>query len=271
MAVPVAMIVFNRPEVTRRVFDAVARARPAQLFVIADGARADRAGEAARVAQVRAIFDAVDWPCTVHRNFSDTNLGCKRRVISGLDWLFDAVPEAIILEDDCVPAPGFFSYCAEMLERYRDQPRIFSVSGTNFARTVEAPAHYYSNYALMWGWATWRDRWAHYVGDPVDAQRVVRRSWWRRPMDLAYWRRAFDWEKSGGIDSWDYQWILTLWRHRALCVRPTMNLVENIGFGADATHTTATNSPLANLPVYAGDGGFSAGPAVLAADERRDA
>ncbi|MGL4541384.1 MAG: hypothetical protein ACRCUI_02605, partial [Polymorphobacter sp.] len=94
---------------------------------------------------------------------------------------------------------------------------------------------------------------------------------WRRPMDLAYWRRAFDWEKSGGIDSWDYQWILTLWRHRALCVRPTMNLVENIGFGADATHTTATNSPLANLPVYAGDGGFSAGPAVLAADERRDA
>jgi len=267
----VAMIVFNRPELTRRVLAAVAQARPTKLFVIADAARAVRPGEEARVAEVRALFDEIDWPCTVHRNFSDTNNGCKRRIISGIDWLFENVDSAIILEDDCLPVPKFFDYCEEMLSTYRDDPRVFSISGSNFLDTIEPAGHYFSQTPANWGWATWRDRWAHYVGDPDDVAAVVSRTWRRQPMKWAYWRKIFSMLATGKFDAWDYQWMLTHWRHNAMCVKPTQNLVENIGFGSDATHTADTSSWLARLPVYDGNESFTQAPAAVVPDRERDA
>lgn len=269
--VPVALFIFNRPGPTSRVFAAIVAARPRVLLVVADGARTHRPDDAARVAAARAIVDLVDWPCDVRRDFSDRNLGSRRRVSSGIDWVFTQVDRAIILEDDCVPVPAFFRYCSEMLQLYRDDRRIQSISGSNFARE-EAPAgHYCSNFALMWGWATWANRWADYCVDPTDAAAVVDRMWSRSPVRWAYWRRIFAALASHGMDAWDYQWILTLWRRRTLCIRPTVNLVQNIGFGAEATHTTVTDTPLNRMIAVDSPDSFARRVGPVAADCARDA
>ena len=129
---PVAFIIFNRPDTTERVFAEIVKAKPPKLLVVGDGPRANREGDAAKVAAARAITKRVDWPCEVLTNFSEVNLGCKVRVSSGLDWVFEQVPEAIILEDDCLPHQTFFRFCEELLERYRDDQRIGMISGDNF-------------------------------------------------------------------------------------------------------------------------------------------
>ena len=118
---PVAFLIFNRPDTTQLVFNEIAKARPPKLLVVADGARTNKSGEAELCARTREIINQVDWECEVLTNYSDSNLGCRARVSSGLDWIFKQVPEAIILEDDCLPDPSFFRFCEEMLARYRNE------------------------------------------------------------------------------------------------------------------------------------------------------
>jgi hypothetical protein len=268
---PVAFFVFNRPETTRAVFAAIAAARPSVLLIVADGARQGRVGESERVHQVRAIVSAVDWPCDVRNNFSEVNLGCKHRVSSGLDWVFSQVDKAIILEDDCLPSLAFFQFSQEMLQRYSDNKQIFSISGSNFTKNATPDGHYFSNYPLMWGWATWRDRWAAYNVEPEMPYALLRNKWWSRPIAYLYWRRIFSDLTRGRIDTWDYQWLLTVWRNNGLAVRPSVNLVRNIGFAANATHTKNVASPLAKLTAWDGDAALLASHEEVRADAIRDA
>lgn len=148
LTTPVAFLVFNRPDTTIRVFEEIRRARPPKLLVVADGARADRPGEAEKCAQVRAIVEQVDWECGVLKNYADDNMGCKRRISSGLDWVFANVEEAIILEDDCLPHPSFFRFCEELLRRYRDDERVMMISGDNFqfGKKRTDYSYYFSKY-----------------------------------------------------------------------------------------------------------------------------
>jgi hypothetical protein len=252
LTTPVAFIVFNRPETTRAVFARIRAARPSTLLLIADGPRTERPGEAERCAEAREIVSEIDWPCEVHRNFSATNLGCRDRPASGIDWVFSVVSEAIILEDDCLPDPTFFRYCAELLDRFRDEPRVGMVSGANFqgGRQRGPGSYYFSKYTDIWGWATWRRAWSHYDRaaahwpDFLSAGGLEQHT---EPAERIYWRRAFDAVHSGRLDAWDYQWTLSSWRHRMLCAIPNRNLISNIGFGPGATHTTHVNT-VANLP-----------------------
>jgi hypothetical protein len=241
---PVALFVFNRPETTRRVFAALSTARPSRLFLIADGPRPDRPGEDDRCSEVRRIISAVNWPCEVETNFADQNMGCRRRVISGLDWVFSIVEEAIILEDDCLPDPSFFLYCTELLERYRDQHQIAMISGFNaLERTFPFTfSYYYSLMYHMWGWATWRRAWRAY-DENLSSWPEVKRSgqlyelFPNRSL-VAHWTQIFDAMHDGtGPNTWDYQWVYTCWMRNWLSVVPSRNMVQNIGFGADATHT----------------------------------
>src|SRR4051794_37703129 len=132
MNTPVVFLIFNRPEQTRRVFNEIRKAQPSRLLVVADGPRADRFGEATLCDRTRAVIQHIDWPCEVTTRFSSVNLGCKLSVSSGLDWAFEQVAEAIILEDDCLPDPSFFPFCEELLERYRDNPQISQICGSNY-------------------------------------------------------------------------------------------------------------------------------------------
>jgi hypothetical protein len=252
LSTPVAFLIFNRPDTTQRVFAEIARARPPRLLVVADGARADRPQEAQRCAQARAIIERVDWPCELETNFSDVNLGCRRRVSSGLDWVFARVPEAIILEDDCLPAPGFFPFCEQMLARYRDDARIGMISGDNFQRGQPrgAGSYYYSKYTHIWGWASWRRAWRHYDVSAALWPELQRSGQFERLTltgERDTWRAAFEGVHTGRIDTWDYQWTLAFWCHSMLALMPQRNLVSNIGFGEQATHTRSVTE-YANMP-----------------------
>ena len=253
---PVAWILFNRPEETLRVFASIRAARPRQLFVIADGPRPEIEGEADRCSQVLGVLEGVDWECDVRSNVSPTNLGCRDRVTSGLDWVFSEVERAIILEDDCVPNPTFFRFCDELLEHYADNPQVMSIAGTNkqFDRRRGPYSYYFSQYEACWGWATWRRAWNRYdvrlstwpqirsegVLDLLFSSRSVRESWFQ----------IFSQIHRGEIDTWDYQWTYAHLVHSGFSIIPNVNLVSNIGFGPGGTHTQVVTR-LANMPTAA--------------------
>ncbi len=248
---PVVLVVFNRPEQTTRVFAAVASARPSRLFLVADGPRANHPGEAERCEMVKQIVSAVDWPCQVETNFAVENMGCGQRVISGLNWVFSLVEEAIILEDDCLPDPSFFPFCRELLHRYRGDSRIAAITGTNLVeRYVKTPCSYYfSQIGGVWGWATWSSQWKSYDESlkmwPSLRGANALAEIFDRPRDIAYWTRVFDTMYDGrGPDTWDYQWAYTNLFSNRLTIVPRVNLVANIGFGEGATHTSTADSRL---------------------------
>ena len=255
---PVAFIIFNRPDTTERVFAEIAKAKPPKLLVVGDGPRAGREGEAEKVAATRTIIARVDWPCEVITNFSEINLGCKLRVSSGLDWVFEQVEEAIILEDDCLPNPTFFRFCQEMLARYRDDQRIGMISGDNFqfGNMRNQDSYYFSKYVHIWGWASWRSKWQESYDVSLEKWPLVRESKWLgdilgRKEEVAYWTNIFEKVYLGKIDTWDYQWVFANFIQGRVNIMPNVNLISNIGFGRpDATHTLA-NSKEANLPTEA--------------------
>lgn len=241
---PIVFIIFNRPENTRLVFQRIAQVRPSRLLIIADGPRADRSDEAAICQRVRDIAMQVNWPCDVMTNFSETNLGCRERIITGLNWAFEHVEEAIILEDDILPDPSFFKFCDEMLARFRDDSRISMISGFNIVGEHPHPqwSYFYSQLSHIWGWATWRRSWAMYdehLRDwPLIRAAGLMKELFPHPAHCEFWTRIFDQMHNGtGPNTWDYQWAYTNLVQRRLSVTPGVNLVENIGFGPNATHT----------------------------------
>ena len=243
MNTPVALIIFNRPETTRRVFAEIRRVRPPKLFIIADGPRSNLPGDADKVAATRSIVEEVDWNCQVLKNYSDINLGCKNRVSSGIDWVFENVNEATILEDDCLPHPTFFRFCEEMLERYRNDNNIMHITGDNFQFGLNPSKHsyYFSRYAHVWGWATWKRSWLNYDvsmekwGSPQVRKKLL--DTFEHSAEKRYWAKKWDDTFAGRIDTWDYQWAFACMFQGALSVTPNVNLISNIGFGESSTHT----------------------------------
>lgn len=246
---PVLFIIFNRPDTTRKVFEMIRQARPQRLFIAADGPRPDKPGEAALCQQTRAVVNQVDWDCDLRTLFRDDNLGCKWGPATAIDWFFQHVEEGIILEDDCVPDPSFFLLCQELLEKYRNNLRILSISGFNFGYSPSNPvaSYSFSRYMNMWGWATWRRNlklidyeiieW-HHINKVRFLHNQTRASLidfdWKWVKD---WRKTFDDLIYKSVDAWDYCWIYAGLKHRMLSIYPHQNLIHNIGFNTDATHT----------------------------------
>ena len=254
MNTAIALLIFNRPEATRKVFAEIARAKPPKLLVVADGPRADHPGEEEKVLASRALIEQVDWDCEVLTNFADSNMGCKRRVSSGITWVFESVADAIILEDDCLPDRSFFPFCEELLEKYRADERVTMISGDNFqlGRRRTPYSYYLSRYVHVWGWASWRRAWQHYDVEMKLWPELRDTNWLSDLLGderaAQYWRQIFDNVYAGAIDTWDYQWSFACWSQNGLSVLPEVNLVSNIGFGHQATHTKASNSQMENLP-----------------------
>ncbi len=250
---PVVFLVFNRPDTTRRVFEAIRQARPPRLLVVADGPRSNRSGEGEKCANVRAIIDEVDWPCEVLKNYSDINLGCKQRVSSGLDWAFSTVEEAIILEDDCVPHPTFFRFCEELLEKYRDDERIMHISGVNFqsGRKHGEASYYFSRYPHVWGWATWKRAWQYFdvnISQWVDQKKQYESlNIFKDENERRFFQKIWDAVYMDKLDSWDYSWTFACLTQKKFSITSNFNLVSNIGFGSDSTHTRNPENPVANL------------------------
>jgi hypothetical protein len=243
----VAFIIFNRPDCTQLVFNEIAKAKPSKLFIIGDGPRKGRLGEVQKVMESRSIISQVDWQCEVITNYSDINLGCKVRVSSGLDWVFNQVDQAIILEDDCLPNPTFFQFCEVMLEKYQNDTRVAQISGVNFNLDSEkiGDSYFFSKYNPIWGWATWRRSWLDYDVEmktwPILRSNKRVRGIFNKKKIQRYWTSIFDLTYEGRIDTWDYQWTFSCLFNSKLSILPKFNLISNIGFGAEATHTKKEN------------------------------
>jgi hypothetical protein len=247
--VPVAFFVFNRPALTQAVFDEIRRFAPTTLLVVADGPRNE--DERHLCEEVRAVVREVDWPCRVLQNLSDVNLGCKNRMSSGLQWVLEQVAEAIVLEDDCLPDPTFFSFCSHLLICYRNDPRVMHISGSCFLRhPCTGYSYWFSRHSDIWGWATWRRAFRHYDVSMSSwpTSSVVRRSLiWRDPTQRQVWTKTFDATHAGNINTWDNQWHWNVYERNGRAIVPRTNLITNLGFGAFATHTHDPTLPTANL------------------------
>ncbi|TAM91367.1 MAG: glycosyltransferase family 2 protein [Jatrophihabitans sp.] len=251
LATPVVLVAFNRPDLTARGLEVLRRVRPRTLLVVCDGPRADRPSDPARVAAVRRLLQDVDWPADVRRRYAEENVGCEANIEGGMDWAFGSVDRAIVLEDDCIADPTFFRYCEELLGRYADDGRVWQIAGNSHdvpPRLFHGDSYRFSTWASVWGWATWADRWQRHRAvfprdhHAPDGDRPVRVAPARpRPGALvtAAARRHFA-DAAASSDTvthgWDKHWWLTIMSEGGLSVTPAVNLVENAGFGAAATH-----------------------------------
>lgn len=224
--------------------------RPPVLLVVADGPRTE--AERNDCEATRRLVECIDWPCDVRRNYSAVNMGCRQRMATGLTWVFEQVEEAVILEDDCLPHPTFFRYCEELLERYRNDRRVMHIGGNTFQgrKPQKKASYYFSKYAHVWGWASWRRAWQHYDVNMAawggNNNPVIER-YCNGPIEKHYWTVMFKGAAEGRLDTWDYAWLFACWQHDGLSIVPEVNLITNIGFGVGSTHTTDDQSPFANM------------------------
>ncbi len=240
---PVAFLVFNRPDCTARSFAAIRAARPQKLFVIADGPRPNRPEDQEKCRRVREIIDqGVDWPCEVFRNYAVENMGSGGRVSSGLTWAFSQSERLIVLEDDVLPDPSFFWLCDELLDLYADDQRVGQISASPFiCNEIDRPYSYiFSRYGPCWGWASWARAWK-YFSYPIDSWEDIDssdnfRTFMPIGSERRLKRRLYRSLTRPQRNVWDMQWGFAKMSNSMLSAVPTRNLIQNTGFGPDATH-----------------------------------
>jgi len=247
---PILFLIFNRLDTTKRVFASIREQRPGSLYIAADGPRPEKGDtEKAACKAVRDyVLSGIDWDCDVHTLFRDENMGCGKAVASAISWFFGEVEEGIILEDDILPDPSFYTFCEEMLDRYRDDDRVGHITGVNYQDDMAnyPYSYYFSVYSHVSGWASWRRVWEHFDYEMEawksirEDQRAIRELMFGVYSASSRKYRAAQFDKmvygeSG--DAWDYRHLFCLWRKKRLTVIPSVNLTENIGIGEDATHS----------------------------------
>jgi len=253
---PILFLVFNRPYTTLKVFEQIRKAKPTQLFVAADGPRPTKPGEKMICEETRSIATKVDWDCEVLTLFSEENKGCGKAVSDAITWFFEHVEEGIILEDDCLPSNSFFSFCEILLAQYRFDDRIHSIGGTNLLKqwNPNKASYIFTNYVGVWGWATWRRVWNEY--DFLIKKWAITeiRNAYLNTIDNADEKYLLYTELDkifhGERHTWDYQWVFSSSISGRFGIVPTLNLISNIGFGKDATHTKNVTSLISGLDTF---------------------
>jgi hypothetical protein len=232
---PVLFLIFNRPDTTKRVFNEIRRAKPAELYIAADGPRKTKPGELELCNKTRAIVKEIDWNCEVRTLFRDENLGCKEAVSSAINWFFKNVDYGVILEDDCVPDQSCFGFCHELLNSYKDDKRVMMVSGTNylFNRIKIAESYYFSRFYSIWGWATWKRAWEFYELDMSSWPKYKNSGqlsiFYPDKTVKNFYETIFQSTYEDKIDTWDYQWIYSCISANGFAIAPKYNLISNIG------------------------------------------
>ncbi|MES2727174.1 MAG: nucleotide-diphospho-sugar transferase [Bacteroidota bacterium] len=247
MNTPILFLIFNRPETTQLVFNAIRATKPTKLYIAADGPRKDKVGEDKLCEQTKAIIKQVDWECNVQTLFRENNLGCRIAVSSAISWFFENEEQGIILEDDCLPNPSFFTFCETLLNYYQNDDSIMHIGGTNFQKGIKRGdgSYYFSNYNHIWGWASWRRAWKLYdlniksYSDEIIKETLTKTFDTKKEQN--YWIKVFQTLKADLLNTWDYQWTYTIWKNRGLSILPNKNLVSNIGFDNNGTHSTGIN------------------------------
>lgn len=250
---PVLVIAYRRAETTRQVIDSLRGLRPERLYFAANGPDPARPDDPAQCESARGVLGEVDWPCEIRRLFRTEHLPARESIARAIDWFFEHETEGVILEDDCICAPAFFRMAQELLIRYRDRTEVMQIGATNFAPhlTGGGDSYSFSGYAYIWGWATWRRAWRLFdlqmsTFDEASV-RAILRSRFPRWRDRSFWLAMYRYLSSGRLDTWDVQWNFALFRANGLSVVPRVNLVRNIGFGAQSTNTTNAQNAFASM------------------------
>ena len=257
MNVPILFLTYQRFHTAERVFSAIQKAQPPRLYFASNAPKSSNNEEVAKVDRVRSLLDRVDWPCEVKTRFLEKHLPVKQSVSSSLDWFFEHEEQGIILEDDCLPHPDFFTFCENLLDKYATDERVFAITGNNFQKGVRRgdASYYFSRYNHVWGWASWRRAWQKSDMDmrfwPEWKNSPAWKEFWHDPIARKYWEIILGRMYRGKFTTWDYPWSASVWYHGGLTATPNVNLVSNIGFGQDATHTDDTGHPLANMTTNA--------------------
>lgn len=246
---PILFLIFNRPDKADKVFEAIRTVKPKYLYLAADGPRINKANEAEVCANTREIvLNSIDWDCEVKTLFREINLGCGKAVSEAITWFFDNVEEGIIIEDDCLPSLSFFSFCSQLLHYYRYDERIMMISGNNFQQGIKRGKgdYYFSAYLHIWGWASWRRAWEKYEFEPkvINERNIVSilRKYFNTKSEIDFWFSNFKAIQMKNVDTWDFQWAFSIWAANGLSILPNVNLVSNIGFGENASHTINESS-----------------------------
>ena len=251
MKTPILLIIFNRPRLVKVMINELRKVKPTNLFIFADGPRENKSGEDIICLETRKAIEAIDWECNIKTNFLDKNLGCKLGPITAINWFFENVEEGIILEDDCKPSKSFFTFCSTLLEKYRTNETVMHISGNNFQNGIlrgdKKSSYYFSKYTHSWGWATWKKHWLKFNNsinnfkDFDESNKIKEVKIGKEAQD--FWIKNFR-QTIKGTDSWDSLWMYTVWYYEGLSILPQINLVSNIGFEQDATHTKGNDDRL---------------------------
>lgn len=257
MNTPLLFITFNRPEKTAQVFKEISKIKPSKLYVSCDGPRQGIVFDEERVSKTRDIVTNINWPCEIKTLFNDYNLGCRKGCEKAINWFFDNEEKGIILEDDCLPHKDFFYFCENLLEYYLDNENVSFITGNNFQNNkLRGDASYYfSRYLHVWGWATWKKSWKKYYNQdmsfwPEWSESDHFKNIMCDKIEHKYWKNIFNTMYANKIDTWDIPLIANLFCKGGLIVTPNVNLVTNIGFGQNATHTLYEDDINSNLPIY---------------------
>lgn len=243
----VLFMIFNRFDTTKQVFEAIRQAKPPRLYIAADGPRDSRPGEDEKVKTVRDyVMEHIDWACEVKALFREKNLGCKYAVSGNITWFFENEEMGIILEDDCLPCQSFFWFCEELLNKYREDERVWQICGSDYVGGTVAnnwgASYRFSKYGPIWGWASWRRAWKYYDSDLKNwclmSQKQIISSAYTDKQERSARLILGNQLHKGEIDTWDFQWGFAKNYNSALSIIPLGNMIINIGLGLDATHTT---------------------------------
>lgn len=244
---PILFLIFNRPDSTKLVFESIRSIKPAKLYIAADGARKHKVGEDLLCKDTRSIIDLIDWECEIKTLFRNENLGCKIAVSSAIDWFFENEEQGIILEDDCLPNESFYIYCETLLNYYASDERIMHISGNNFqdGNVRGNGSYYFSNYNHIWGWATWKRAWKAYNVDlsfltETEIETLIEKQFDTKKERL-FWNNIFKKVINKTIGTWDYQWTYAVWKNNGLSILPNKNMIANIGFNNNGTHTSGVD------------------------------
>jgi hypothetical protein len=242
MNIPLLILVYNRPVETRILINTLRQIKPKKIFISSDGPT-NNFLDIKKNNDVKNILKEIDWTKNIEFNYMEKNYGCKESVSRAINWFFDKVKMGIILEDDCIPNKDFFLFTEKMLKKYQNNKKIYAVSGNNFLKKKIKInySYYFSKYIHCWGWATWSRAWKDYNKNLTNWNNFKNSDSWKNRFNVKdekkYWEKVFNLCFQKKIDSWAYPWLYSMWNKNGLCILPEVNLVKNIGFNINASHT----------------------------------
>lgn len=250
--VPVLLTGFNRADFFIQSLISLRELGLKQIFIALDGPRPNHEHDIAESEKIRKfLHETKSWSINMEYLVRKENLGCRYAMQEAITWFFEHVEAGIILEDDCTFHPDFIPFASEMLERFSDNPEIMHISGSNFQKGQRFgnESYYFSAMPHIWGWATWRRAWKRY-DENIDLKVLDQlEGYFNNKKDINRFKREFSKAISGKLDTWGYRWINSIWKHKGLCITPSVNLITNIGFGENATHTKQEKSSLNKMPI----------------------